>query len=261
MSPDQRELAKAFEQRMSSICRRLEMFKQVELAASSISAVRELEDLLSDSTFSSISQALMSQVALRRKAARIRRAYERYYFSRERTAALLVVRGRDGAEFLSNNYALATMELEAADIAASHHVYFLGSGPFPWSAIRYAAVTGCRVTCIDRNREAIAISRQLITKLGFDGLVQFLQGDAQEIDYRGSSHIVLAGMVRPKRAILRRVAATSPIDARVIVRSSHGLYLLMYEACPPRTMAGFEITSVVRPPSGELFSYVLTKKR
>jgi GNAT superfamily N-acetyltransferase len=132
---------------------------------------------------------------------------------------------------------------EIALLADTHpqRILFIGSGPLPISAILMHLQTGLPVDCVARDSGAAAISRQVVENCGFSSLVR-IQGRA-DADYDVSDYdLVMVGLlVRPKKAIFRKLRKRCRPGCEILCRTSHGLRRLICEATSDRDMRGFHI--------------------
>lgn len=224
-----------------------------------VQIIADMKELFSRREFLEIGY-LQEDAELSKLAERLREVYNQYYFYLEKKAAESLVLNKT-TDFLSNNKKLGDEESRCAKLNKKSHVFFIGSGPFPWTAINYATSKGCLVTCIDSNPTAVSLSRKVIKTIGLDNLVSVSNGLAQELDYSQATHIVIAGMAQPKSAILKQIYKTSRKNVKIIIRSSFGLYFFMYPRIDPNELKNFKINQVINVGSNsELMSYILSKK-
>jgi len=152
-------------------------------------------------------------------------------------AALTLQGGREAVlrrESISENYLvryerLARGEADMAGIRSSDRALFIGSGPFPITAIEYHRQTGCSVDCADFVPEAVATSREVVRALGLDSHLRCLETRGEHLPLGGYSVILVGVLAQPKRAILENLCATAPDGCRVIARTTFGLRRLIYQ--------------------------------
>jgi hypothetical protein len=106
---------------------------------------------------------------------------------------------------------------------------FIGSGPFPISAILAHEYLGVQVDCVEVDRVAVAQSRRLLDDLRLSESIRVLHVDGNGVDASAYDAVLIALLAKPKHEILAGIAATARPDCRVICRTSEGLRVLVYE--------------------------------
>lgn len=261
---DKKHLFDKFCQKISQIKERFESIGVTSQALSTLEfrqVVIDMKKLLMESDFLPIFDKIQKDKKLAKVAEELRDIYFQYYIYQESKAALGIILDKSKNPFISNNSMLAEREAEFSNINKKSHVFFIGSGPFPWTAINYATPRRCRVTCIENNPAAVSLSAELIKKLSLDSLISVFCANAQKFDYDQATHVTIAGMVNPKTIILKQINDTSRRDVKIIARSSFDLYFFMYERITRDMLKDFKIINVVTAgKNSELVSYILVKK-
>lgn len=126
---------------------------------------------------------------------------------------------------------------------APERILFIGSGPLPISAYYLHRLTGRPVDCLDRNPEAVEISRRVIEKIGLSDSLRVFNGLGEDFQIRNYDLILIALLAKPKRRILRNIRKRGATDCRVLCRTSFGLRTLVYEPTPEDTLMGFDVRS------------------
>jgi len=121
-------------------------------------------------------------------------------------------------------------------------IAFVGSGPLPISPLLFHLSTALPVICFDSDSEAVEHSRCFIEKCGLQENMQVIQARGEEADYAEFSLVFVASLVQPKEKVLSRIRATHNA-AWVAVRSSEGVYRLLYDPVSPRLLdeTGYEV--------------------
>lgn len=224
-----------------------------------VQIITDLKELLSRKEFLEI-ESLQEDSDLSYLAEKLRHIYSRYYFYLEKNSAENLILNKT-TDFLSNNKGIGDKELKCAKLNKKSHIFLIGSGPFPWTAINYAKSKGCLVTCIDNNSTAVSLSRKLIKTIDLDNLINVSKGLAQEVDYAQATHVVITGMAIPKEPILKQIYKTSRKNVKIIIRSSFGLYFFMYPSINPHKFRNFKVNQIINNgPNSELMSYILSKR-
>lgn len=132
--------------------------------------------------------------------------------------------------YLDNYKALMDAEIDALHKGkASDHVYFVGSGPLPLSAIIMHHKTGAKITCVDIDPDAIDRSQKLIKNLGLEDKFNFVCANGDQVDYKDASVVLLASLVPNKRDVLKKIEQTSQKSPEIAVRTAYGLNTLLYQ--------------------------------
>lgn len=223
--------------------------------------VADLKDFISKKEFLSVIKILQKDAKLLKLAEELRTIYDQYYFYIEKKIAEKVISNKTKDLFLSNNSVLGDEEVRHTQLDEKSHIYCVGSGPFPWTAINYARKKGCQITCFDCNPIAVTSSTKLIQKIGLTNFINISEGLAQNVDYKQATHVIISAMTHPKKAILKRIYETTKTEVKVIIRLSFGLYFFMYPIVNKDEFKNFKVDQIVSGGlNSELKSYILSKK-
>lgn len=184
---------------------------------------------------SQVSEDQLEDERLVSLAARSRLLYNNYYSFIETAACLNIIidEAHQFPGFNSNNDLLGDQEIKISKMNRDSHVVFVGSGPFPWSLIKYHFKTGCKAAGVDVKPEAVFLSHQLLITQKLADLIEIYCVDGREADYGPFTHVVLAAMSTPKDEIVRRVVSTAKKGTMLVVRRSFGLNCFFYERYIP----------------------------
>lgn len=161
--------------------------------------------------------------------------------------------------YLDQYRQLARMEVSTIDaaigemgLASPRKIAFLGSGPTPFSSLCFQERYGSAVEFlnIDRDPEAISLSKKLVHRCGFSHNIAFRKCDvgSSELpdltDYDVVHFAALVGESRnEKNALVRTVARSMRPGALILLRSTDGLRSALY----PQAELDEEILEVVTP--------------
>lgn len=106
---------------------------------------------------------------------------------------------------------------------------FIGSGPFPISAMWLHRILRVPVDGLDISADAVEGSRELLDKLELSDAIKILHADSETYDVSAYDVIVIALLAKPKQAILNNVFRSAKDDCEVICRTSFGPRCLVYE--------------------------------
>jgi hypothetical protein len=135
---------------------------------------------------------------------------------------------------------------------------FVGSGPFPISALLLHEMTNAHVVSFDRDPVAIDRQRSLLRHLGVEGSFSQVCVSGEKADFSGLDAVVIALLARPKELILRQILGTGA-STPVLCRTSFGVRQILYEPyhdmfCLPNAL---EVRGVRVAGPGETISTIL----
>jgi hypothetical protein len=123
---------------------------------------------------------------------------------------------------------LARAEVSLAEITAADRVAFVGSGPFPISAIEYVRQTHCHVDGYECRPDAVALSCDVLRHLDLKTYLQVIQQTGETADYSSYSVILVGVLAQPKAVIFDRIYATASPYCRILCRTTQGLRTFIY---------------------------------
>jgi len=148
-------------------------------------------------------------------------------------------------------------------------VAFVGSGPLPLTAFQLAADGAARVDNLDRDADALALSRRVADALEVTGL-GFRHVDVGSAPPDGAAGlarydmVVLAALVgltpADKARVLAHLASAMAPGALLLVRSARGLRTLLYPEVELEALAGFDVLDVVHPTDEVINSVIVARK-
>ncbi|MGH2349645.1 MAG: hypothetical protein ACRDFT_09295 [bacterium] len=205
---------------LASLLSRLEALRG---AAFEDRAAREVESLLA---FARDAEGPVLADAMR-SCGLFRDVYGRYAAGKEMLEAdALLARGTgiaglgrgEGGDFAGRSYARVGDLFEHIDFSGCQAFVMVGCGPLPVTLLHVAERTRVpRLIGLDVESEAVSSARALCRCFHLDR-AEIRQCDGCEFDYGSADVIYVANLVRPKRAMLCRVADTIRPGARVVVR-------------------------------------------
>jgi L-amino acid N-acyltransferase YncA len=136
---------------------------------------------------------------------------------------------------------LVKRELSLLEGNIPQRVLFVGSGPLPISAFHIQRVLQRPVDCLDRDSCAVAISREVIEKLGLGESLRVFQGLGESFDIKEYDLILIALLASPKRRILRNLRKKALPSCRILCRTSFSLRTLVYEPTSEDVLGGFQL--------------------
>ena len=182
---------------------------------------------------------------------------------READFATQVVGGTPVEEYPNYDIAsrLVTAEAELAGITPDDNVLFIGSGPFPSSAICLARQYDASVTCYDTDSVACESSSAVFKKIGMEDKLKAVNASGESGPVEDFSVIVVALEVMPKQDVLQNILNHAQPGVKVIMRSSEGQRQSLFPALRPGNPAfgingeGFHpVGSTVKQPEFDVVS-------
>ena len=137
---------------------------------------------------------------------------------------------------------LIAKELEILSVFDYTSILFIGSGPFPITALLIHEFTGKVVDCLEKDENAAVVSRSVLRKLGLEKKIRIHIGDGGTFDLSGYDVVLNALLAKPKWNIMKNIR-NSNLNARVLCRTSFGLRQLLYESTPDNAFHGFSEVS------------------
>ncbi len=222
-------------------------------------SMNSLKQLVRDPQFEPIAEEVIASPFFKHKAIQLRSIYELYEVFLETFTCLDYLQTSTAQVPTTNNPEMlaatpaeilhtsesAIAEGRAAELGPNSHVLFVGSGPFPETALSLHHEFGCRVTCIDYNPEAVVLSSRLLKAMQLEDKIQVFFRDACDFSFEGYTHIWLAALARPKRQILERVCSTADQQLTVVCRTVNGLRQFLYESANDVVLEHFDIIDKV----------------
>lgn len=141
---------------------------------------------------------------------------------------------------------------------------FIGSGPFPISAIWLHRILRIPVDGLDIVKDAVDGSRELLDKLKLSSAINILHESSESYDVSAYDVIIVALLAKPKLAILNNIFRSAKADCEVICRTSFGARGVIYEptVLTQDILQKFTVedTRVVAGNSDDTISSLLLKK-
>jgi hypothetical protein len=125
-------------------------------------------------------------------------------------------------------------------------IAFVGSGPLPLTALILHQKTGLKITCVDNDPAACALSRELLQKAGIGGIDVVCAAGA-EFDYKDYPVVFIASLVPHKDKVVEKIRAAKT-EAWIGLRSAERLHILLYDPVDEATLraAGCTFSSRTR---------------
>ncbi|GAA0893808.1 hypothetical protein GCM10009122_34870 [Fulvivirga kasyanovii] len=151
-------------------------------------------------------------------------------------------------------YNLISKEVKLLESHDYDSMLFIGSGPFPITAILLHELTGKKIDCLERDSEAAQMSIEILKKLGFDGKIEVHVGEGESFSLENYDVILNALLAKPKWSIMKNIKNRCPNSIRVLCRTSYGLRRILYEATSSNATHGFHQLGVQIATEGDTIS-------
>ncbi len=136
---------------------------------------------------------------------------------------------------------LISKELKLLEGNDFQNLLFIGSGPFPITAILLNKISGKPIDCLERDEESAKVSRKILQNLGLADQINVYLGDGGRYDLSKYDVILNALLAKPKWGIMNNIKKVCASKTRVLCRTSYGLRQLLYESTSSNAIHGFSI--------------------
>jgi nicotianamine synthase-like protein len=151
-------------------------------------------------------------------------------------------------------------EIKLAYIERRENVLFLGSGPFPITAILLNKLAGCNVDCYEKDKKYVELSKKVISQLGLAGKIRIKNIKGECFSNNNYSTIIVALLAKPKGKILQMLKESISIDTKIICRTSDKVRQVFYEATNENHLSGYKMVKKNYAKGNQTISSVLLKK-
>ena len=146
-------------------------------------------------------------------------------------------------EYLLYNrfYSLISKEIALLNGKDFQNFLFIGSGPFPITAILWHKLTGKIIDCLERDEKAAEVSREVLRRLGLSDVINVYVGEGGSYDLSPYDVILNALLAKPKWCIMKNIKEKCLDSTLVLCRTSYGLRKLLYESTSANAIHGYNI--------------------
>lgn len=192
----------------------------------------------------------------------LNKAYCAWETELENRFARSVIKGQlDISDYLLYERFDTLLRCELALVPGSpENILFIGSGPVPISALHMHLQTGRPIDCVDRDLQAVEISRELMRKAGLENAIRISCNRGEQHDVSKYDLVLIALLAKPKRAILRNLRKSTKPGAHILCRTSSGLRRLVYEPTVQRDVHGFYVANQQTAVGDQTISTLLLEK-
>lgn len=224
-----------------------------------------LENLVLNKKFTySEEDELLNYLSKKGSLRKIQLLYEKFETDLEVSFAREIVREHLSAYQLYLMYerfmGLIKNEIKLANIERQESVLFIGSGPFPITAILLNKLASCNVDCHEKNKKYVELSKKVISQLGLAGKIRIKAINGECFRNNTYSTIIVALLAKPKDKILQILKRRISIDTKIICRTSDRVRQVFYEATNQDHLDGYKIVKKNYAKGNQTISSVLLKK-
>lgn len=120
-------------------------------------------------------------------------------------------------------------EIKLAKINSKDKVLFVGSGPFPITAILIHELTHSQVDCVEINKNSAKLSKKVVNHLNHGDSIHIINKDALTINYSDYTVIVIAILVKPQDKLLETMWKQISKRSRIVYRTPDLIRQAFYE--------------------------------
>ena len=148
-------------------------------------------------------------------------------------------------------------EGQALKITEQSHVLLIGSGAMPISGVILYKEFGCKITCLDIDRDALQLSQKWIEKLGIRKNFSFLCNNIFNIDNLTEyTHLLVTGHISDKTTLLKQLHPYMK-SQKLLLRNSTGVYRGIYGYTSDFT--GYKILDIINHAGNMPYHSILIK--
>ena len=180
---------------------------------------------------------------------RLQQLYERFETDLEYDFADRINSGKTSTEkgypLYGRFLRLTQAESDLASIRPSDKILFIGSGPFPISAILLSKLNSANVDCYDKSTDACIISQRVVDKLGLSDRITVSNSSGEDGKVYGYNVIIVALLAQPKDRIMDNMWFHAPGNVRIICRNSEGDRRFFYKGVSPQSLTAYKHFALV----------------
>ncbi len=131
--------------------------------------------------------------------------------------------------YLTRFEILVANEIRLAAIAPGARILMIGSGYFPTTAVELVKQVDGFVDCVDFADEPVAVSREVIRRMGLENRIAVIHGRGEEQDVAPYDAVLVGCLAQPKSSILANLARTASAQCAIVCRTTSGARSLMWK--------------------------------
>jgi hypothetical protein len=147
--------------------------------------------------------------------------------------------------------ALIKNQMEVNKIEMGSRLAFIGCGPVPSSLILLNRLTHIRSVGIDTSKSAVALSQQVVQRLGLTRDINIVHGDETLLRQLDWDMVLVAAMADPKERIFRNLRLimqeNGKTDTPVFFRTYSGMRAILHMPVKADEIKGFRVEKTFYP--------------
>ncbi|MBU3904940.1 MAG: hypothetical protein KJ906_02225 [Nanoarchaeota archaeon] len=151
-------------------------------------------------------------------------------------------------------------EIKLGKISKKDKVLFIGSGPFPPTAIILNKLVGCKIDCFEKRKQYADMSRNVIKKFSLSDDIKVYNKYGQSLGNNDYGVIIIALLAKPKDKILKSIWKSALSGTRIICRTSDGIRELFYETTNESILKQYKPKKKIYAKNDQTISSVLLVK-
>ncbi len=151
-------------------------------------------------------------------------------------------------------------EIRLAGICSTDKVAFVGSGPFPITAILVHKFTHAHLDCIEIKTSSANLSKKVIAQLGYNNSIRVINNDALRINYSQYTVIIFAILAKPLDKLIETVWRQAAKGTRMVYRSAELIRQAFYKNGEQNIPRNFDAHTKGKIGSSQTISSVLLVK-
>lgn len=127
---------------------------------------------------------------------------------------------------------LVKCEQNNLKVSSNDKVLWIGSGPFPSSAMILNSMVHCHIDCVDVSKVAINKSGSLFKNLGLSNSIKVINSNGDKVDSSQYDKILVGVLASPINPVMQNIIKRAKSTAVILKRVTYGLRKLIYPTVP-----------------------------
>ena len=151
-------------------------------------------------------------------------------------------------------------EIRLGNMAKNHKVLFIGSGPFPISAILFNKLVGCHVDCYEKRKYRAELSNKALKKLDLSNSIKVYCKKGEDLSDDRYDIIVIALLAKTKNKILNKIFSVARPGTKIICRTADDVHKVFYEETEEKLLNKYKVYQKVFAKEDQTISSTLLIK-
>lgn len=175
---------------------------------------------------------------------KLQHLYEKFETNLEIDFAKQIIQGKKTVRdyLLTKRFiALIRNEIMLGKMTKNDKVLFIGSGPFPISAILFNNLVECQVDCYEKRKYRVELSGKALLKLGLSNNIKVFHRKGEDLIDDKYSIIVIALLANQKNKILNTIFSKARIGTRIICRTANETNRVFYKETDEQLLNKYKV--------------------